>query len=114
MEISRVHLVAGFGRIVDLKPRDVLTEIADANALVEAQADAIAHMNTDHADACRLYATRLLGAADGDWKCVGIDPEGIELQNGRVALRLQFPKRIVALGPLRGILKALADEARLK
>jgi putative heme iron utilization protein len=114
MEISRVHLVAGFGRIVDLKPRDVLTEIADANALVEAQADAIAHMNTDHADACRLYATRLLGATDGDWKCVGIDPEGIELQNGRVALRLQFPKRIVALGPLRGILKALADEARLK
>jgi len=114
MEISRVHLVAGFGRIVDLKPQDVLAEIADANALVEAQADAIAHMNTDHADACRLYATRLLGAADGDWKCVGIDPEGIELQNGRVALRLQFPKRIVALGPLRGILKALADEARSK
>jgi putative heme iron utilization protein len=114
MEISRAHLVAGFGRIVDLKPRDVLAEIADANALVEAQADAIAHMNTDHADACRLYATRLLGAADGDWKCVGIDPEGIELQNGRVALRLQFPQRIVALGPLRGMLKALADEARSK
>lgn len=25
MEIARIHLVAGFGRIVDLKPQDVLT-----------------------------------------------------------------------------------------
>ena len=25
MEITRIHLVAGFGRIVDLKPQDVLT-----------------------------------------------------------------------------------------
>ena len=45
-------------------------------ALIEAEADAIAHMNADHAEACRLYATKLLGAPDGDWACVGIDPEG--------------------------------------
>src|SRR5690348_3851644 len=29
--LSGVHLVAGFGRIVDLKPEDVLTAIADAS-----------------------------------------------------------------------------------
>ena len=74
MEIARAHLVAGFGRIVDLKPQDVRTDISDAGALVESEVDAIAHMNADHADACRLYATRLLGASDGDWRCVGIDP----------------------------------------
>ena len=62
--------------------------MSDAGALIEAEADAIAHMNADHAEACRLYATRLLGAPDGDWRCVGIDPEGIELQHGHVALRL--------------------------
>ena len=50
------------------------------SALIAAEADAIAHMNADHAEACRLYATKLLGAPDGDWRCVGIDPEGIELQ----------------------------------
>ena len=114
MEIGGAHLVAGFGRIVDLKPQDVLTDTSDAMALVEAEADAIGHMNTDHAEACRLYATELLGAGDGDWRCVGIDPEGIELQNGRMALRLQFPQRIIALGPLRAILKELADKARSK
>jgi len=114
MEIGGAHLVAGFGRIVDLKPQDVLTDVVDAKALVEAEADAIAHMNTDHADACRLYATRLLGAGDGDWRCVGIDPEGIELQNGRMALRLPFPRRIIALGTLRTVLKELAVVARSK
>jgi heme oxygenase (biliverdin-IX-beta and delta-forming) len=114
MEIARAHLVAGFGRIVDLKSEDILTDIADAKALVDAEADAIAHMNDDHADACRLYATRLLGAEDGDWRCVGIDPEGIELQNGRVALRLPFPRRITAPGPLRATLRELGEAARSK
>ena len=112
MEIARAHLVAGFGRIVDLKPQDVRTDISDAGALVESEVDAIAHMNADHADACRLYATRLLGASDGDWRCVGIDPEGLELQKGRTALRLPFPQRVTGPGPLRALLKQLADQAR--
>jgi putative heme iron utilization protein len=114
MEISKAHLVAGFGRIVDLAPKDILTDVSDAGALLEAEAEAIAHMNDDHAEACRLYATKLLGAADGDWRCVGIDPDGIELQHGRVALRLPFPQRVTGPGPLRAVLKQLADEARAK
>jgi hypothetical protein len=112
MDVLRVHLVAGFGRIVDLAPQDILTDIADAKALIDAQGEAIAHMNADHAEACRLYATKLLGAPDGDWRCVGIDPEGIELQNGRTALRLFFPQRVTGPGPLRAVLKQLAEQAR--
>ena len=112
MEITRVHLVAGFGRIVDLGPKQILADISDATALLDAEADAITHMNADHADACRLYATKLLGAPDGDWRCVGIDPEGLELQHGRIALRLPFPQRVTAPGPLRALLKQLADQAR--
>lgn len=110
--IERAHLVAGFGRIVDLTPPDILADISDAGTLRDAEADAIAHMNADHADACRLYATKLLGAPDGPWACVGIDPEGIELQNGRAALRLIFPQRVTAPGLLRDMLKNLADKAR--
>jgi putative heme iron utilization protein len=112
MEITRVHLVAGFGRIVDLKPQDILTDVSDAQALIESEAEAIEHVNADHADACRLYATKLLGAPDGDWRCVGIDPEGLELQRERTALRLPFPQRVTAPGPLRAVLKQLADRAR--
>lgn len=112
MEIGRAHLVAGFGRIVDVNAKDLLADLSDAQALIEAEPGAIAHMNEDHADACRLYATKLLGAPDGDWRCVGIDPDGLELQRGRTALRLPFPQRITAPGPLRAVLKQLADQAR--
>ena len=106
------HLVAGFGRIVDLAPADILLDLAGAEALLAAEPEVIAHMNTDHADACRLYATKLLGAADGDWRCVGYDPDGMELQNGRTALRLPFPQRVNSPGVLRAVLKQLADLAR--
>jgi hypothetical protein len=112
MQIGRAHLVAGFGRIVDIDAKDLLADVSDAQALIEAEPGAIAHMNEDHADACRLYATKLLGAPDGDWRCVGIDPDGLELQQGRSALRLPFPQRITAPGPLRAILRQLAEQAR--
>jgi heme iron utilization protein len=112
MNLTGAHLVAGFGRIVDLEPEEVLTQIDDAPDMVAGETDILQHMNEDHADACRLYATRLLGAAEGDWKAVGCDPEGLELQNGRIALRLPFPQRVRAPGVLRMVLKELAEKAR--
>jgi putative heme iron utilization protein len=110
--LKSAHLVAGFGRIVDLTPQDILTETGDAAELVAAEPGILAHMNGDHADAVRLYATKLLGAPDGAWRCVGCDPEGLELQQGRTALRLPFPQRVRAPGVLRQVLKQMADEAR--
>ena len=112
MDVVSAHLNGGFARAADLTAAEVLTPIEDARDLIEVEESAIAHMNADHAEACRLYATRLLGAADGDWICVGIDPEGAELQNGRTALRLAFPQRVTGPGPLRALLKQLAEKAR--
>ena len=114
MGLISAHLNGGFARAADLTAAEVLTDVSDASALVEAEADAIAHVNADHAEACRLYATKLLGAADGDWRCVGIDPEGLELQQGRTALRLFFPQRVTGPGPLRAVLKQLAEQARAR
>jgi len=73
---------------------------------------AIEHMNAEHAEACRLYATKLLGAPDGAWRCVGLDPEGLDLQLGQSGLRLPFPQRVADAAVLRSVLKRLADEAR--
>jgi heme iron utilization protein len=106
------HLVAGFGRIVDLSARDILTDVAGADAMLAAEPEVIEHMNADHAEATRLYATKLLGAPDGDWRCVGCDPDGLDLQNGRTGLRLPFPQRVTGPGPLRAVLKQLAERAR--
>jgi putative heme iron utilization protein len=106
------HLVAGFGRIVDLAPEQFLTDISDADALIEAEQGAIEHMNADHRDAMNLYATKLLGAEESDWRCTGCDPDGIDMQAGSKALRLEFPRRIVTPAALRQVLKELAQQAR--
>jgi hypothetical protein len=106
------HLVAGFGRIVDLKPEQFLTEISDAAALLEAEEGVIDHMNAEHRDAMNLYATKLLGAGPADWRCTGCDPQGIDMQAGPTTLRLEFPRRIVTPLALRHMLKELAEQAR--
>src|SRR3982075_3117948 len=98
---SGAHLVAGFGRIVDLKPEQFLTDISDAGALLEAEQGAIEHMNADHRDAMNLYATRLLGAQPADWRCTGCDPDGIDMQAGPTTLRLDFPERVTGPGGVR-------------
>jgi putative heme iron utilization protein len=111
---SGTHLVAGFGRIVDLKPERFLTDISDAAALLDAEPGAVEHMNADHREATNLYATKLLGAEAADWRCTGCDPDGIDLQAGTKTLRLDFPARVTGPGELRKMLVKLAEEARAK
>ncbi len=108
------HPVAGFGRIVDLRPEQFLSDIGDAGALLEAEQGAIDHMNADHRDAMKLYATKLLGAEPADWRCTGCDPDGIDMQAGQKTLRLDFPERVTGPGELRKMLVRLAGEARGK
>ena len=87
--VGRGHLVAGFGRISWIA-RDELCVASDVAALATAEPGAIAHMNTDHADAVALYATRLLRRRGGGWQMTGIDPEGIDLRRGDDTARLDF------------------------
>jgi putative heme iron utilization protein len=107
-----VHLVAGFGRIVDLKPEQFLTDLSDAEGMLETEESAVAHMNADHLDALNLYATQLLSADPDDWRCTGCDPDGCDLQAGSKILRLNFPRRVTSSIALRKVLKELADQAR--
>ena len=111
---SAAHLVAGFGRIIDLEPEQFLTGIEDAAALIEAEQGAVDHMNEDHRDAMNLYATNLLGAESADWRCTGCDPDGMDLAAGAATLRLEFPARVTGPGDLRKMLVKLAEEARAK
>ncbi|MBV9459757.1 MAG: HugZ family protein [Bradyrhizobium sp.] len=111
---SAAHLVAGFGRIIDLKPEQFSTEVGDAASLLAAEAGAVEHMNGDHREAMNLYATKLLGAESADWRCIGCDPEGLDMQAGTATLRLEFPGRVTTPGDLRKMLVRLAEEARAK
>jgi heme oxygenase (biliverdin-IX-beta and delta-forming) len=108
------HYVGGFGTIVDLKPARLLTDVADARELMEAEADILAHMNGDHADAVVLYATELARCPPGAWEMCGIDPDGIDLLHRTNTARIDFPSRVRTPAEARNALVALTREARAR
>jgi heme iron utilization protein len=112
LTIVSAHLNGGFARAADLTADDVLTDISDAADLLQAEGNAVAHMNDDHGDAVRLYATKLLGAQDGLWRLTGLDPDGLDLACGDAALRLQFQERVTTPQKLREMVVTLAKQAR--
>jgi len=112
--VRDVHLVAGFGRIHTLDAAKVLTDVSGADEVLATEASAVEHMNEDHMEANALYATKLLGAADGDWRITGLDPDGADLALGDATLRLRFPERVTTALGLRKMLVALVGEARAK
>jgi putative heme iron utilization protein len=106
------HLNGGFARAADLKAADVMTDIAGAENLIDAEEGAVAHMNDDHAEAVRLYATKLMGAEEGPWRLTGLDPDGLDLARGDATLRLPFAQRVVNAEQLRKVVVELAAKAR--
>jgi heme iron utilization protein len=112
LAIASAHLNAGFARAADLKAADVITDISDAQDLIEGEASAIAHMNEDHAEAVELYASNLLGAEGGPWRVTGIDADGLDLARGDAVLRLMFGARVTTAAQLRAVLADLAKQAR--
>lgn len=112
LNVVSAHLNGGFARAADLPATDVLSRLSDAEDLVSTEEGAVEHMNADHAEAVRLYATKLLGGAQGAWRVTGIDPDGLDLALGDATLRLNFSQRITTGAGLRQALKELAEKVR--
>lgn len=110
--VSDVHIVGGFARARGLAVADVILDVSGAVALAEAEAEIVAHMNEDHAEAVGLYATRLLGQPAAAWRMTGIDPEGCDLRAENRTARLVFDRRIASPGEARAALVDLAKKAR--
>lgn len=112
VEIERAHLVAGFGRIDWITADELLFDTGPAAVLAQREADIVAHMNSDHADAIALYAKVLLGCAGDDWRMTGIDPEGIDLACKEISRRLAFDSPVFSTDDARLALAGLAKRAR--
>jgi putative heme iron utilization protein len=80
--------------------------------MAAAEAEIVAHMNADHADAVALFAARLLKRAGTGWRMTGIDPEGIDLRHGHETARLDFPAAVLDPAGAQQALIALAGKAR--
>ena len=114
LEIAGGHYIGGFGRIVDLEPTVLMTDVADAGALIEAEPDILAHMNSDHRDAVALYATELAKCPAGNWQMTGIDPDGCDLLHRTNAARIDFSARVCSPAKARETLVALVRQARVE
>ncbi len=110
--MEQVHLNGGFARAARFPAARILTAVAGAQPLLEAEAGALAHVNTDHSDTLALYARALAGETDGPWRATGIDPEGLDLACEERTARIAFPTRITTPAALRAALVALAEAAR--
>jgi len=112
LNMESAHFVGGFGKITGISADRLQTDISGAAKLISAEADIVAHMNEDHADAVALYATKLQGAEDADWRFVSCDPDGCDLVAGEKGLRLKFPTRVTSPQLARKALVELAERAR--
>jgi hypothetical protein len=112
LEVEGAHYIGGFGRIVDLSPAELLVDIRAASDLLAAEPGIIEHMNDDHREAIRLYATRLAGGSEGVWRMSGIDPEGCDLIFEGDARRIRFAAPIATPGEARAELVRLVNAAR--
>ena len=112
MRIEMIHFVGGFGRIYAVDPVEFLTTGSCSDALVDAEAEIIEHMNSDHSDVVQLFATKLLEADADDWKMSGCDIEGCDLVAGGKTLRLEFAKSLESANNVRHTFVELAERAR--
>lgn len=107
--VMRASLNGGFGKAYALAAGDL---VAGLDGLADTEARAVEHMNSDHADAIRLYATVLVGAADGAWQIASLDPHGLDLICGDQLVRLDFAAPLGSPADLRPMLVAMARQAR--
>lgn len=112
LKITSASLNGGFGRAYRMSASDILLPMSGLDDLAAIEAEAVAHMNVDHAEAVSLYATRLCGGRAGNWTMTALDPEGALLTLGDTVLRLPFPRPLTGADELRPMLILLAKQAR--
>ena len=111
VEVTRVHLVAGFGRIDWIDGPDLLFAAKPATPLAEAveEAELIADLNENHPQNVRFLAENL--GLDGDgWRMTGCDPEGYDLRREGEVARVGFPSPVFTQDQAREAFRQMRDQ----
>jgi heme iron utilization protein len=112
MEVERCQAIAGFGRIETLDGRSVVLPCEQAEAVARLAPESLDHMNEHHAEAIKLCAVHVLRQPATDWRAVELDPDGVELSDGKRSVRLAFGRSISTAAELKETLKALDRQVR--
>ena len=110
--VERAHLVAGFGDIHWIDAGELMFDTAASGALIAAEPEIVAHVNSDHAATVDLYAHALLNCNGDGWLLTGVDPEGADLRSEGSTARLDFPSPVHDADDARTALINLAERAR--
>jgi hypothetical protein len=81
-------------------------------AIAAAEAEIMAHVNADHADACEAIATGLLGGQGEGWRMTAVDVDGCDFTRGEEVLRLAFEAPVADADGVRRALILAARAAR--
>lgn len=107
-------LVGGFARATRLRLAELLPDPTAVAAIAAAEADIVAHVNADHADAVAAIARGLLGGGEADWRLAAVDVDGADIAAGGRVLRLDFAASVVAADGVRAELVRAARAARAR
>ena len=115
-EVEAGHLVGGFGQIVDISAADLLTPVADAEGLIAAEPDVLAHMNAEHRDALALCVSAFAGASPepARLRMTGIDPDGFDVADATQVWRIAFAVRVRTPAEARKELIRITGAARAR
>jgi putative heme iron utilization protein len=112
MRVERAHYIGGFASAVWHKGCEFQTSPKLAQYVKKAEADILAHMNSDHSEAIDLLANKLLCRKGNGWKMVGIDADGIDLIKKDRLARLAFASPLAKASDARTKLVELVSKAR--
>ena len=110
--IGGALLVGGFAKATRLRGSELAPDAAAVRAILEAEAEILAHVNEDHPDAVAAMAERLPGGAPGAWRLVAVDVDGCDLSDGTRTLRLAFAGPVSDADGVRKALILAARQAR--
>lgn len=107
--IAEAQYVGGFAMAHRLPAAALRPDAEAVAAVAAAEAEIVAHVNDDHADACEAIVSGLLGGAGEGWRLVAVDVDGCDFARGEEVRRLAFE------APVRdaeGVRRALILAAR--
>ena len=115
MEIKSAHLIGGFAQVKWFKKDDIICQ--NFKNFEQNEDSIVSHMNNEHQESVNLYINKFLSEQlssnerKGNWKIVGVDPDGFDLRKNKILLRFPFEKQINDVKKLRGIFVGLHKKA---
>lgn len=104
LKATAAQFIGGFGRIVDILPEALVTDLTGAESLLAAEADLRRELNREYSEA--LGALSMAEGGARTWRISGFDPDGADLLHRNNARRLDFGRRVTTPAEAREALRS--------